>query len=126
MVYLTVAQCEGRIIKLGSPDVMFDASTWRIRNIWDAVKLEVAGNVSPVVLHSFTQLDPDLPLLEVRTSPVICSLRAGCTVHLCGSFMRLVTGLLSNLRHLIEKQEWPMVFRGETVCSDVFCCLFLP
>lgn len=126
MVYLTVAQCEGRIIKLVSPDVMFDASTWRIRNIWDGVKLEVAGNVSPVVLHSFTQLDPDLPLLEVRKSPVICSLRAGRTVHLCGSFMRLVTGLLSNLRQLIDKQEWLMVFRGETVCSVVFCCFFLP
>uniref|UniRef100_A0A674EHX8 Ral guanine nucleotide dissociation stimulator n=1 Tax=Salmo trutta TaxID=8032 RepID=A0A674EHX8_SALTR len=70
MVYLTVAQCEGRIIKLGSPDVMFDASTWRIRNIWDGVKLEVAGNVSPVVLHSFTQLDPDLPLLENATQEI--------------------------------------------------------
>uniref|UniRef100_A0A8C7LIH4 Ral guanine nucleotide dissociation stimulator n=1 Tax=Oncorhynchus kisutch TaxID=8019 RepID=A0A8C7LIH4_ONCKI len=70
MVYLTVAQCEGRIIKLGSPDVMFDASTWRIRNIWDGVKLEVAGNVSPVVLHSFTQLDPDLPLLENATHEI--------------------------------------------------------
>uniref|UniRef100_A0A8C7UGR2 Uncharacterized protein n=1 Tax=Oncorhynchus mykiss TaxID=8022 RepID=A0A8C7UGR2_ONCMY len=67
MVYLTVAQCEGRIIKLVSPDVMFDASTWRIRNIWDGVKLEVAGNVSPVVLHSFTQLDPDLPLHSTIT-----------------------------------------------------------
>ncbi|CAB1332440.1 unnamed protein product [Coregonus sp. 'balchen'] len=65
MVYLTVAQCEGRSIKLGSSDVMFDASTWRIRNIWDGVKLEVAGDVSPVVLHSFTQLDPDLPQLEL-------------------------------------------------------------
>ncbi|NP_001134249.1 Ral guanine nucleotide dissociation stimulator [Salmo salar] len=64
MVYLTGAQCEGRSIKLGSPDVMFDASTWRIRNIWDGVKLEVAGDASPVVLHSFTQLDPDLPQLE--------------------------------------------------------------
>uniref|UniRef100_A0A8C8I6L1 Ral guanine nucleotide dissociation stimulator n=1 Tax=Oncorhynchus tshawytscha TaxID=74940 RepID=A0A8C8I6L1_ONCTS len=63
-------QCEGRIIKLGSPDVMFDASTWRIRNIWDGVKLEVAGNVSPVVLHSFTQLDPDLPLLENATHEI--------------------------------------------------------
>ncbi|KAM9437864.1 ral guanine nucleotide dissociation stimulator-like isoform 10-T10 [Salvelinus alpinus] len=70
MVYLTVAQCEGRIIKLGSPDVMFDASTWRIRNIWDGVKLEVAENVSPVVLHSFTQLDPDLPLLENATQEI--------------------------------------------------------
>ncbi|XP_024002206.1 ral guanine nucleotide dissociation stimulator isoform X2 [Salvelinus sp. IW2-2015] len=70
MVYLTGAQCEGRSIKLGSPDVMFDASTWRIRNIWDGVKLEVAGDASPVVLHSFTQLDPDLPQLENTTQEI--------------------------------------------------------
>uniref|UniRef100_A0A8C7J1R4 Ral guanine nucleotide dissociation stimulator n=1 Tax=Oncorhynchus kisutch TaxID=8019 RepID=A0A8C7J1R4_ONCKI len=55
---------------LGSPDVMFDASTWRIRNIWDGVKLEVAGDASPVVLHSFTQLDPDLPQLENTTQEI--------------------------------------------------------
>ncbi|XP_031658386.1 ral guanine nucleotide dissociation stimulator-like isoform X2 [Oncorhynchus kisutch] len=70
MVYLTGAKCEGRSIKLGSPDVMFDASTWRIRNIWDGVKLEVAGDASPVVLHSFTQLDPDLPQLENTTQEI--------------------------------------------------------
>ncbi|XP_064799408.1 ral guanine nucleotide dissociation stimulator-like isoform X2 [Oncorhynchus masou masou] len=70
MVYLTGAQCERRSIKLGSPDVMFDASTWRIRNIWDGVKLEVAGDASPVVLHSFTQLDPDLPQLENTTQEI--------------------------------------------------------
>ncbi|XP_036832741.1 ral guanine nucleotide dissociation stimulator isoform X2 [Oncorhynchus mykiss] len=70
MVYLTGAQCEGRSIKLSSPDVMFDASTWRIRNIWDGVKLEVAGDASPVVLHSFTQLDPDLPQLENTTQEI--------------------------------------------------------
>uniref|UniRef100_A0A673XKD8 Ral guanine nucleotide dissociation stimulator n=1 Tax=Salmo trutta TaxID=8032 RepID=A0A673XKD8_SALTR len=57
-------------IKLCSPDVMFDASTWRIRNIWDGVKLEVAGDASPVVLHSFTQLDPDLPQLENTTQEI--------------------------------------------------------
>lgn len=44
---------------------MFDSS-WRVRNIWDGVKLEVVEDRSPVVLHSFTHLDPDLPLLEVR------------------------------------------------------------
>ncbi|XP_028980829.1 ral guanine nucleotide dissociation stimulator isoform X3 [Esox lucius] len=69
MVFVTGAQCEGRSIKLASPDVMFDASAWRIRHIWDGVKLEVAGDASPVVLHSFTQLDPDLPQLEVTKSP---------------------------------------------------------
>ncbi|XP_066568764.1 ral guanine nucleotide dissociation stimulator isoform X1 [Amia ocellicauda] len=54
----------------GSPDVMFDASAWRIRSIWDGVKLEVAGESSPVVLHSFTQLDPDLPQLENSTQEI--------------------------------------------------------
>lgn len=47
--------------------MMFDANSWKIRSIWDGVKLEVAGDSSPVVLHSFTQLDPDLPQLEVRS-----------------------------------------------------------
>lgn len=37
----------------------------RARSLWGGVKLEVAGESSPVVLHSFTQLDPDLPPLEV-------------------------------------------------------------
>uniref|UniRef100_A0AAY4CQQ1 Ral guanine nucleotide dissociation stimulator n=1 Tax=Denticeps clupeoides TaxID=299321 RepID=A0AAY4CQQ1_9TELE len=49
---------------------MFDASAWRIRSIWDGVKLEVAGDASPVVLHSFTQLDPDLPALENATQEI--------------------------------------------------------
>ncbi|XP_028828682.1 ral guanine nucleotide dissociation stimulator isoform X1 [Denticeps clupeoides] len=70
MVYLTGAQSEARRVRLGSPDVMFDASAWRIRSIWDGVKLEVAGDASPVVLHSFTQLDPDLPALENATQEI--------------------------------------------------------
>uniref|UniRef100_A0AAV2MUW5 Ral guanine nucleotide dissociation stimulator n=1 Tax=Knipowitschia caucasica TaxID=637954 RepID=A0AAV2MUW5_KNICA len=41
---------------------MFDSS-WKVRSIWDGVRLEVAHDPSPVVLHSFTHLDPDLPLL---------------------------------------------------------------
>uniref|UniRef100_A0A3B1K5R7 Uncharacterized protein n=1 Tax=Astyanax mexicanus TaxID=7994 RepID=A0A3B1K5R7_ASTMX len=45
--------------------VMFDGGAWRIRSIWDGVKLEVGESSGPVVLNSFTQLDPDLPLLEV-------------------------------------------------------------
>lgn len=48
-----------------SPEKMFDGSR-RMRSLWDGVKLEVAAeSASPVVLHSFTQLDPDLPPLEV-------------------------------------------------------------
>uniref|UniRef100_A0A7M4EHY8 Ral guanine nucleotide dissociation stimulator n=1 Tax=Crocodylus porosus TaxID=8502 RepID=A0A7M4EHY8_CROPO len=34
------------------------------------VRLEVAGDRSPVVLHSFTQLDPDLPPLESSTQEI--------------------------------------------------------
>ncbi|XP_055018059.1 ral guanine nucleotide dissociation stimulator isoform X4 [Boleophthalmus pectinirostris] len=48
---------------------MFDSS-WKVRNIWDGVKLEVAEDPSPVVLHSFTHLDPDLPLLESSTQEI--------------------------------------------------------
>uniref|UniRef100_A0A8C3T6M8 Ral guanine nucleotide dissociation stimulator n=1 Tax=Chelydra serpentina TaxID=8475 RepID=A0A8C3T6M8_CHESE len=39
--------------------------------LWDGVRLEVAGESgSPVVLHSFTQLDPDLPPLESSTQEI--------------------------------------------------------
>uniref|UniRef100_A0A3B3ZJF9 Uncharacterized protein n=1 Tax=Periophthalmus magnuspinnatus TaxID=409849 RepID=A0A3B3ZJF9_9GOBI len=48
---------------------MFDSS-WKVRSIWDGVKLEVAEDPSPVVLHSFTHLDPDLPLLESSTQEI--------------------------------------------------------
>ncbi|XP_053334188.1 ral guanine nucleotide dissociation stimulator isoform X3 [Clarias gariepinus] len=46
---------------------MFDASAWRVRSIWDGVKLEVVEHEGPVVLHSFTHLDPELSLLENAT-----------------------------------------------------------
>lgn len=46
-----------------TPEKMFDGSR-KMRSLWDGVKLEVAGDRSPVVLSSFTQLDPDLPALE--------------------------------------------------------------
>ncbi|XP_036892375.1 ral guanine nucleotide dissociation stimulator isoform X1 [Sturnira hondurensis] len=43
----------------------------RSRSVWDAVRLEVGGPDScPVVLHSFTQLDPDLPRLESSTQEI--------------------------------------------------------
>uniref|UniRef100_A0A4W4FWS8 Uncharacterized protein n=1 Tax=Electrophorus electricus TaxID=8005 RepID=A0A4W4FWS8_ELEEL len=66
MVYITGRHAEARSVRARSPDVMFDASAWKIRSIWDGVKQEVAGDASPVRLHSFTHLDPDLPLLEVH------------------------------------------------------------
>ncbi len=49
-----------------SLDELFESRTWKIKNIWDGVKLEIApGDGCPVVLNSFTHLDPDLPVLEV-------------------------------------------------------------
>uniref|UniRef100_A0A7N8WJP7 Ral guanine nucleotide dissociation stimulator n=1 Tax=Mastacembelus armatus TaxID=205130 RepID=A0A7N8WJP7_9TELE len=42
----------------------------KVRNIWDGVRLEVVEDPSPVVLHSFTHLDPDLPLLESSTQEI--------------------------------------------------------
>ncbi|XP_029999597.1 ral guanine nucleotide dissociation stimulator-like isoform X2 [Sphaeramia orbicularis] len=54
MVYFPGMQAEALV-------EMFDSS-WRVRNIWDGVRLEVSEDRSPVVLHSFTHLDPDLPL----------------------------------------------------------------
>lgn len=53
-------------VKPTSLDELFESSTWKIKNIWDGVKLEIApGDGCPVVLNSFTHLDPDLPVLEV-------------------------------------------------------------
>lgn len=61
-------QTEARGVNPGQLVEMFDSS-WRVRNIWDGVRLEVVEDRSPVVLHSFTHLDPDLPLLEVSRKP---------------------------------------------------------
>lgn len=63
MVNFPGMQAEAQSVKPGQLD-MFDAS-WRVKSIWDGVRLEVVEDQSPVVLHSFTHLDPDLPLLEV-------------------------------------------------------------
>lgn len=50
---------------IGGAEPLFPGSR-RSRSVWDAVRLEVGVPDScPVVLHSFTQLDPDLPRLEV-------------------------------------------------------------
>ncbi|XP_010874540.1 ral guanine nucleotide dissociation stimulator isoform X2 [Esox lucius] len=57
-------------IHSGYIDEMFDAGTWKVRNIWDGVKLEVGEEESPVVLSSFTHLDPDLPLFESSTQEI--------------------------------------------------------
>ncbi|XP_053138198.1 ral guanine nucleotide dissociation stimulator isoform X2 [Hemicordylus capensis] len=53
-----------------SPERLFEGSR-RLRSLWDGVRLEVAAeSCSPVVLHSFTQLDPDLPPLESSTQEI--------------------------------------------------------
>ncbi|XP_077416717.1 ral guanine nucleotide dissociation stimulator-like isoform X1 [Vanacampus margaritifer] len=51
------------------PAEMFESS-WRARDVWDGVRLEMSDGRSPVVLHSFTQLDPDLPQLESSTQEI--------------------------------------------------------
>ncbi|XP_045323359.1 ral guanine nucleotide dissociation stimulator isoform X4 [Leopardus geoffroyi] len=54
----------------GGAEPLFPGSR-RSRSVWDAVRLEVGGPDScPVVLHSFTQLDPDLPRLESCTQEI--------------------------------------------------------
>ncbi|XP_054440149.1 ral guanine nucleotide dissociation stimulator isoform X2 [Pteronotus mesoamericanus] len=54
----------------GGAETLFPGSR-RSRSVWDAVRLEVGGPDScPVVLHSFTQLDPDLPRLESSTQEI--------------------------------------------------------
>ncbi|XP_065735120.1 ral guanine nucleotide dissociation stimulator [Phocoena phocoena] len=54
----------------GGAEPLFPGSR-RSRSVWDAVRLEVGGPDScPVVLHSFTQLDPDLPRLESSTQEI--------------------------------------------------------
>uniref|UniRef100_A0A3P8U0F0 Ral guanine nucleotide dissociation stimulator n=1 Tax=Amphiprion percula TaxID=161767 RepID=A0A3P8U0F0_AMPPE len=69
MVYFPGMQAEARSVKPGPLLDMFDSS-WRVRNIWDGVRLEVAEDRSPVVLNSFTHLDPDLPLVESSTQEI--------------------------------------------------------
>uniref|UniRef100_A0A672R6J4 Ral guanine nucleotide dissociation stimulator-like n=1 Tax=Sinocyclocheilus grahami TaxID=75366 RepID=A0A672R6J4_SINGR len=65
MVYITGIQSDALGVKPTSLDELFESSTWKIKNIWDGVKLEIAaGDGCPVVLNSFTHLDPDLPVLE--------------------------------------------------------------
>ena len=95
MVYVMRMQYEAQNVKSGYLEEMFDAGTWRVRNIWDGVKLEVTEDESPVVLHSFTHLDPDLPLFEVRWNKIAylsgskwshlaCPITLVCIKPLCG------------------------------------------
>ncbi|XP_011933351.1 PREDICTED: ral guanine nucleotide dissociation stimulator isoform X6 [Cercocebus atys] len=55
---------------VGGAEPLFPGSR-RSRSVWDAVRLEVGVPDScPVVLHSFTQLDPDLPRPESSTQEI--------------------------------------------------------
>lgn len=67
MVYLTWPELQNDCAEGGQK--MFDSSR-RMKNLWDAVRLEVTGDPSSVVLNRFTQLDPDLPLTEVSLDGV--------------------------------------------------------
>ncbi|XP_025905296.1 ral guanine nucleotide dissociation stimulator isoform X2 [Nothoprocta perdicaria] len=51
------------------PAAMFERGR-RARSLWGGVRLEVGGERGPVVLSSFTQLDPDLPPLESSTQEI--------------------------------------------------------
>ncbi|NXA34755.1 GNDS protein, partial [Eudromia elegans] len=51
------------------PAAMFEGGR-RARSLWGGVRLEVGGERGPVVLSSFTQLDPDLPPLESSTQEI--------------------------------------------------------
>ncbi|XP_029330118.1 ral guanine nucleotide dissociation stimulator isoform X1 [Mus caroli] len=67
MVQRMWAEASGPI---GGTEPLFPGSR-RSRSVWDAVRLEVGVPDScPVVLHSFTQLDPDLPRLESSTQEI--------------------------------------------------------
>ncbi|KAG5281518.1 hypothetical protein AALO_G00073140 [Alosa alosa] len=73
MVYMMGMQPEGPRAsrRRSSVDELFDAGAWRIRSIWDGVKLEIASaEENPVVLNSFTHLDPDLPIFENSTQEI--------------------------------------------------------
>ncbi|KAM4696529.1 ral guanine nucleotide dissociation stimulator [Rhinophrynus dorsalis] len=67
MIYLMLL--EPHHDQTSTPEKMFEG-TRKMRSLWDGVRLEVAGDSSPVVLSSFTQLDPDLPPLESSTQEI--------------------------------------------------------
>ncbi|KAE8582570.1 hypothetical protein XENTR_v10020175 [Xenopus tropicalis] len=68
MIYLMLL--EPQHDKPCTPEKMFECTARKMRSLWDGVRLEVAGESSPVVLSSFTQLDPDLPPLESSTQEI--------------------------------------------------------
>ncbi|XP_066436262.1 ral guanine nucleotide dissociation stimulator isoform X12 [Eleutherodactylus coqui] len=99
--------------KTSTPEKMFDGSR-KMRSLWDGVKLEVAGDSSPVVLSSFTQLDPDLPPLESSAQEIGEELDDGVIYSIS---LRKV-----QLHHTANKGQRWLGFENETALSLYETC----
>ncbi|KAM3910753.1 ral guanine nucleotide dissociation stimulator isoform 3-T3 [Leptodactylus fuscus] len=99
--------------KTSTPEKMFDGSR-KMRSLWDGVKLEVAGDSSPVVLSSFTQLDPDLPPLESSAQEIGEEVDDGVIYSIS---LRKV-----QLHHTANKGQRWLGFENETALSLYETC----
>ncbi|XP_075690845.1 ral guanine nucleotide dissociation stimulator isoform X11 [Rhinoderma darwinii] len=99
--------------KTSTPEKMFDGSR-KMRSLWDGVKLEVAADRSPVVLSSFTQLDPDLPPLESSAQEIGEELDDGVIYSIS---LRKV-----QLHHSANKGQRWLGFENETALSLYETC----
>ncbi|NXK72508.1 GNDS protein, partial [Amazona guildingii] len=95
------------------PERMFEGCR-RVRSLWGGVKLEVADESSPVVLHSFTQLDPDLPPLESSTQEIGEELEDGVIYSIS---LRKV-----QLHHTANKGQRWLGFENESALSLYETC----
>ncbi|PKK24348.1 ral guanine nucleotide dissociation stimulator, partial [Columba livia] len=77
-------------------------------------RLEVAGESSPVVLHSFTQLDPDLPPLESSTQEIGEELEDGVIYSIS---LRKV-----QLHHMANKGQRWLGFENESALNLYETC----
>lgn len=99
----------------GSPERLFEGCR-RLRSLWDAVRLEVAAEeASPVVLHSFTQLDPDLPPLEVKDPAGMQTWGVGGAERSCKELARVRTTCKTRVRVLALSALRP----GLTRCQSL-------
>ncbi|MEQ2192248.1 hypothetical protein XENOCAPTIV_009115 [Xenoophorus captivus] len=115
-------QSEAGSVKPGQLLEMFDSS-WKVRSIWDGVKLEVVEDRSPVVLHSFTHLDPDLPLSEVDAMKCSDHSRGSDRTaqpdeFKCFTFALVVISLLSSVIQLNHISEPPPMQLSPTKCHE--------
>ncbi|XP_053328374.1 ral guanine nucleotide dissociation stimulator isoform X8 [Spea bombifrons] len=67
MIYFTLKK--RRYAKVKTTLEMFEG-TKNLKSIWDGVKLELDGETNPVVLSSFTHVDPDLPQPKSSTQEI--------------------------------------------------------